>query len=69
MTNNDLNRLAGIIADARKLLARPPSESPANLAVLCGQLEAMLKMLADSAEAVAYMRLREQPRAAGGSGG
>jgi hypothetical protein len=49
-------RLAMLIADARRLLARPPSESPANLAVLCGQLEATLKMLADSAEIVAQAR-------------
>ena len=46
-------RLAEIIADARKLLAQPAQATILGCPERCGELEAMLKMLADSAEIVA----------------
>jgi hypothetical protein len=55
VTAADRARLAAQIADARRLLAAPV-EGPADQlrwAYRCGQLEATLKLVCDSAEAVA----------------
>ena len=54
MSYDEKIRLAEIIGDARKLLAEADSE--VGLPRYCGRLEAMLKMLADSAEIAADVK-------------